>query len=555
MRKRNLLSLVLTLMLALSCFASLAFSDNSKEQLSINFVTDKEDYKQGEDINIEINIKNISGKDLKEIEVKNILPEGIEVKSSENGEKIDKNTVKWTLNSLKSNESVNLKLQSNLLKYETVVPTPDVGDNNQTPNTNTEIEVPNTGMDYFNYLLVGSIILLISISGITYIRKNSSKLDKNKVTSIGMAIIMSCGILGESLIIADASQSLNNLNINKIFKITCDGEELENAVEVKGVFVNDVETSKPIDPEQPEDSEEIETPNDDLLNPDNPKWSIDSDKDGLVDAEEELLGTNANNTDTDNDGLNDKFEVESGLDSTKKDSDDNGILDSEEDLDNDRLKNIDEQKHNTSAIIEDSDVDGLSDYEEINKYNTNPLQEDTDEDGVNDGKEVELGTNPNKKDSDRNGINDGDEKYEVDIETPKSDKGENIDVTISGNITGKNIDDLYIINMEGAHEFISSDIPGYIAPPFRIGNNGDCTENVDITFTLDPQVIKNNSGDELAVYKYNSENQTLDIVSESIKLDYSRERLSEMEILNILLQENPLGVEYYEYIEIGRAHV
>jgi len=301
-------------------------------------------------------------------------------------------------------------------------------------------------------------------------------------------------------------------------------------------------TPPSVEPEQPID------PDDELLNPDNPKWNMDSDKDGLMDAEEELIGTDPNKSDTDGDGLNDKFELESGLDATKKDSDNNNISDSEEDLDKDGLKNKDEQNHNTSAIIDDTDADGLNDYEEINKYKTNPLEEDTDKDGIIDGKEIELGTDPTKKDSNGNGINDGNEKYEVNIETPKSDKDQNVDVNISGNITGKNIDDLYIINMEDGHEFISSDIPGYVAAPFRVGTNGDSTENVDITFTLDSEVVKNNTGDEFAIYKYNKEKQSLEIVSEPKKLNYSRNSVVSMHC-NVLLG---IGT-YYEYIVLNKT--
>lgn len=290
-------------------------------------------------------------------------------------------------------------------------------------------------------------------------------------------------------------------------------------------------------------------PEDDLLDPENPKWNIDSDKDGLTDAEEELIGTNPNKIDTDGDGLNDKFELESGLDATKKDSDNNGILDLEEDLDKDRLKNKDEQKHNTSSIIEDTDGDGLSDYEEIYNYKTNPLKEDTDEDKILDGKEIELGTNPLKNDTNGNGINDGDEKYKVDIETPVSDKDKNVDVSISGSIAGSNIENLYIINMEGTHEFINSDNPGYISAPFRVGNDKESsTENVDINFALSEEVAKNNIGDEFALYKYNKEKQVLEIASEPQKISYKKGKIFEFTDENV-----KLGEEYIEYILLNKT--
>jgi len=66
---------------------------------------------------------------------------------------------------------------------------------------------------------------------------------------------------------------------------------------------------------------------------------VDSDNDGLTDAEEKILGTNPNSADTDN--------------------------------------------------------DGLSDYAEVKIYHTNPLVADTDGDGYLDGAEVKAGYNPN----------------------------------------------------------------------------------------------------------------------------------------------------------------
>jgi hypothetical protein len=64
------------------------------------------------------------------------------------------------------------------------------------------------------------------------------------------------------------------------------------------------------------------------------------------------------------------------------DSDGDGLLDAEED----RL--------GTDALASDSDEDGLDDGEEVNEYRTNPLIADTDGDGYNDGQEVENGYNP-----------------------------------------------------------------------------------------------------------------------------------------------------------------
>jgi outer membrane protein OmpA-like peptidoglycan-associated protein len=89
---------------------------------------------------------------------------------------------------------------------------------------------------------------------------------------------------------------------------------------------------------------------------------VDSDFDGLTDAEEAALGTDPYNPDTDGDGLTDGEEV---------------------------------HVYHTDPLNPDSDWDGLKDGDEVHKYHTDPLNRDTDGGGVSDGHEVlEDGTNP-----------------------------------------------------------------------------------------------------------------------------------------------------------------
>lgn len=107
--------------------------------------------------------------------------------------------------------------------------------------------------------------------------------------------------------------------------------------------------------------------------------NIDSDNDGLLDLEEEKLGTDKNNSDADQDGLNDFDEVKKWkTDPLNPDTDDDGYLDGQEaqngynplghgqlDSDNDGLGNADEKKFGTDPNKFDTDRDGLSDKEEI----------------------------------------------------------------------------------------------------------------------------------------------------------------------------------------------
>ncbi len=90
--------------------------------------------------------------------------------------------------------------------------------------------------------------------------------------------------------------------------------------------------------------------------------AVDSDGDGLTDAEELALGTDPRNPDTDGDGLMDGEEV---------------------------------KKYKTDPLNADTDYDHLKDGAEVYNYKTDPRERDTDKGGVADGHEViEDQTNP-----------------------------------------------------------------------------------------------------------------------------------------------------------------
>lgn len=65
------------------------------------------------------------------------------------------------------------------------------------------------------------------------------------------------------------------------------------------------------------------------------------------------------------------------------------------DSDNDGLTDAEEKIYGTNPNATDTDNDGLSDYEEVKIYHTDPLNPDTDGDGYKDGQEVKSGYNPN----------------------------------------------------------------------------------------------------------------------------------------------------------------
>ena len=159
----------------------------------------------------------------------------------------------------------------------------------------------------------------------------------------------------------------------------------------------------------------------------------DTDNDGLLNWQEDELGTNKNNVDSDGDGLTDSQEIILGTDPLNIDSDGDGVDDYTElmdgtnpldasdfikkdlvdgmdgaDNDGDGLFNEQEIELGTDVDNSDTDGDGLSDGMEVIYQQTDPLRTDTDSDGLSDYEEVMIhGTNPNNPDSDGDGYSDG----------------------------------------------------------------------------------------------------------------------------------------------------
>jgi hypothetical protein len=65
------------------------------------------------------------------------------------------------------------------------------------------------------------------------------------------------------------------------------------------------------------------------------------------------------------------------------------------DSDGDGLTNAEELEVGTAVSMRDTDSDGLGDREEVRVYGTDPRRTDTDDDGFLDGEEVAGGYNPN----------------------------------------------------------------------------------------------------------------------------------------------------------------
>lgn len=143
---------------------------------------------------------------------------------------------------------------------------------------------------------------------------------------------------------------------------------------------------------------------------------LDSDRDGLSDAYENLLGTDPTKIDTDADKKNDWFEVVNSTDPLSKEK----------------------KKFPKPLIDRDTDNDGLTDEEEIN-LGTDYQNTDSDSDGFLDGEEVGHGYSP---------LLLGEEKLEKRIE-----------VSIATQTLSYFIGDLLIRSVK-----VSTGLPGYDTP-------------------------------------------------------------------------------------------
>jgi gliding motility-associated-like protein len=175
-----------------------------------------------------------------------------------------------------------------------------------------------------------------------------------------------------------------------------DGDGIEDGDEVNG-------GSNPLDPCDPNI---------------NALTSNDCDADGLDNAGEILAGTDNTNPDTDEDGYTDGEEVLLGSDPLSPCSPDPLFIPTN-DCDGDGLSNADESGIGTDANNADTDGDGLNDGDEFNN-GSNPLDpcdpninaltsNDCDADGLDNAGELTAGTDNTNPDTDGDGLTDGEE--------------------------------------------------------------------------------------------------------------------------------------------------
>ena len=233
---------------------------------------------------------------------------------------------------------------------------------------------------------------------------------------------------------------------------------------------------------------------------------LDTDKDGLADLYEEMLGTDKTVPDTDKDGLTDYEEAYiTSTDPTKYDSVTDGVSDANADNDKDGLTNKREIELKTDPNSDDTDGDTLKDGDEVSKYNTDPLKPDTDEDDLEDDDEFKFNCDPNKKDTDNNGIIDGKEKHQQSYDFVPDNKEQAVTkVSVSMSASG-NIEKTTTVESIMNKDVLCSNVVGLVGEPFSIESESSF-DKATITFTVDKTKLGETEFDNLMFLWYDREN-------------------------------------------------
>lgn len=499
---------LLTMILCIGLMAMPAFAaSSSQDGLEVTFTTDKESYSQSEQIVATLTVTNTNDFAVSNVSLENVIPEGYTLAEGNEATK--------QVESLEAGETVSLTV--------TYVPgntgnggeQPGTGDN--TGNTDTpgsgdnggSTEQPGTGNDSGSSSNTGTgsnnttsgngtsgsgsnnsgtspttgddsnvalwiALLVLASTGLvtlTALRKKSGK----KLLSLFLCVAMVGTMIPLATVRAYAAGSQKSISLSQNISVGFETVILEAIVNYDVV--------------------------DGAL--------VDSDGDGLIDIDEDALGTDPLNPDTDGDGLTDYEEVILGTDPLTKNEYDK-MLDS----DSDGLTDIDEvQNYGTDPYSDDTDSDGLSDYDEIYLYGTNPLNPDTDADTLSDGFEIEHELDPNKDSTD--GItNDGELKIEqtisdIGISLTLRDETNLAKPSISGAASGELSDNVFLaMSTDSAFD----DIRAVIGEAVYVDGRDDYVDGLTLTFDV---TSYKGSLDDLVIVTLN-EDGNFDVVESTL---------------------------------------
>jgi gliding motility-associated-like protein len=143
------------------------------------------------------------------------------------------------------------------------------------------------------------------------------------------------------------------------------GADPTNPIDTDGDGIIDALESSITDTDGDGVNNEQDPGNTDPCIPNSNAPNCDSDGDGLTFSEETSNGTDPNNSDTDGDGLSDGTEVTNGTDPLNPCDPDDSSPDCQIDSDNDGLTDAQESVLCTSPLLADSDGDGINDGNEV----------------------------------------------------------------------------------------------------------------------------------------------------------------------------------------------
>lgn len=240
MRSAQLKSLfVILICMLLSCTFQVkvfAVEGNANDKVKLSITTDKNSYKPGEDVLININLKNTSGNVIKSLEVTNTLANDFEIKDRYNGQIIEGNKVKWQEDKLDANGEINYKVKAYIKVPPSSTGNGSTNTNSSNSNGRQTGNYPVTATNYFNILLYGVVLLLLSLVLLIVVRKDVWKKIYRKLSAmIAVVFILSCGSF--KTIKAAENEPGAAINISQEYKINYNDKEAINKVEVKGIVI------------------------------------------------------------------------------------------------------------------------------------------------------------------------------------------------------------------------------------------------------------------------------------------------------------------------------
>lgn len=455
---KRILRATLTCLFVFFMMINLAIPANAtiNSDLQINITTDKEEYNTEDEVKYTVNLENTQSLQLKNINVKAKLPDGVKVLKTEG--KVTDSSISWEIDSIKPHEKVELqfilKVNGNsddvIISGGTGGTNEDISNNmTNTGGTNGNISnnmsnsgnMPNTGGT--NSILIIGIGVIIIALGIFIIIKAKNK---NKIISMFIVgILTSSLILNNTKIVNAESTIINRTNTDTVkigkefYTITIEATatyEISSEVDAENLINIDTSNLQ----KSSEGQYYIVSDNFDTLSGTLDNSLLDSSSFVLeIKNSMDYIVLNKyinidSNWSVNELGLNLGFNivtVKTIKDATiyKKEiviynnniENMNNLDIDINDTDGDGVPNYIEDYYKTDKTKVDTDGDKLTDYQEIYILCTNPTIIDTDESGVSDydkdhdedtlsnGYEFELGLDPLSKDTDKDNLDDNEE--------------------------------------------------------------------------------------------------------------------------------------------------